>query len=290
LTRRPFIASSANGRLKAVRRLARGGSSDVFVAEGARMLRSALAAGLRVREVYAAPSLYLGAQDAPLVAHAEQLGARVVEVDAAAFRSIARHVQPDGVVALVERPSTSLGRLELPPCPLVVVAIGIERPGNLGTIVRTACAAGADAVVVADPCTDPFHRDVVRGSVGTIFHMPVAAATTARTIAWLRAHSVRIIAATPAGAKAYCDASYEGGAAVALGCERHGLPEAWLHASDATVAIPMTAPADSLNVAVAAGVVLFEARRQRAASPEEPQHSTLGAQLGYVESVVGCAP
>lgn len=266
LTRRLFIASSTNSRLKAVRRLARSGSRDVVVAEGARALRSALSAGVRVREIYAAPRLYLGLQDAPLVSEAERLGARVLELEAAAFRSIAGHARPDGVLAIVERPPTSLDRFELPKRPLVVVAVGIERPGNLGTIIRTACAVGADFVVVADPCTDPFQRDVVRSSVGTIFHVPVGAAPSRHAIDWLRAHAVRIVAATPAGARAHWDTPYDGAVAVVLGDERHGLPDGWLDAADETVAIPMTAPADSLNVGVAAGIVLFEARRHRSSS------------------------
>jgi RNA methyltransferase, TrmH family len=265
LTRRLFITSSTNSRLKAVRRLARSGSGDVLVAEGACALRSALSAGARVREIYAAPRLYLGEHDAPLVAEAERLGARVLELETAAFRSIARHARPDGLLALVERPPTSLDRFELPKRPLIVVAVGIERPGNLGTIIRTACAVGAGHVVVADPCTDPFQREVIRGSVGTIFHVPLAVASSRRAIDWLRAHEVRIVAATPAAARAHWDASYDGAVALVFGDERYGLPDGWLDAADETVAIPMTAPADSLNVGVAAGIVLFEARRHRSA-------------------------
>jgi RNA methyltransferase, TrmH family len=265
LTRRLYIASSTNSRLQTVRRLARSGSGEVLVAEGARALRSALSAGARVREIYTAPRLYLGEQDAPLVAEAERLGARVLELEAAAFRSITRHARPDGLLALVERPPTRLDRFELPMCPLIVVAVGIERPGNLGTIIRTACAVGADHVVVADQCTDPFRREVVRSSVGTIFHVSLAATTSRHAIDWLHAHEVRIVAATPDAATAHWDASYDGAVAVVLGDERHGLPDGWLDAADETVAIPMTAPADSLNVGVAAGIVLFEARRHRSA-------------------------
>jgi TrmH family RNA methyltransferase len=263
VTRRLYIASASNHRLKAVRRLARLGAADVFLAEGSRALRSAVDAGAGIREVYSAPTLHLGGDDARCIATAERRGARVLELDAAAFRTIARQTRPDGVLAVVERPDTSLARLALPAEPLILVAARVERPGNLGTLVRTACAAGAGAVLVSDPCTDVFHRDVVRGSVGTIFHVRLATASGAETVAWLKRHRRRIVAASPHAAVPYWDATYTGPTAIVLGGERHGLPEMWLDAADETVAIPMCAPADSLNVGVAAGVVLFEAARLR---------------------------
>jgi RNA methyltransferase, TrmH family len=169
LARRPLIVSSANVRLKAVRRLARRPAPDLVLPEGQRALRCALEAGLRVREVYAAPELFLGEEDAALVRRAERAGAHVVEVAAAAFRSASGNVRPDGFLVLVERPPTALARLRSGRSPLFVVADAIERGGNLGTIVRTACAAGANGIVVANGRTDIFHRDVVRGSVGSVF-------------------------------------------------------------------------------------------------------------------------
>jgi TrmH family RNA methyltransferase len=264
LTRRLFISSSSNPRLKAVRRLARQSSAEVFLAEGSRALRCALAAHACVREVYTAPPLYLGDDDAPLVMRAERGGARVFEVEPAAFRTIARHVRPDGVVALVDRPTTALAELELPPEPLVVAAVGIERPGNLGGIIRTACAANVDGLLVCDPCTDLFQRDVVRGSVGAIFHVPLAEAGSAEAIRWLRGRALKIVAATPGGTIPYWQADYGDGVAIVLGSERHGLSDAWFEVADETVAIPMPGPVDSLNVGVASGVVLFEAARRRA--------------------------
>lgn len=263
MTRRLFIESSSNARLKAVRRLARSGDRDVVLAEGGRALRAALDARLVIRELFVAPELFIGGLDSSDVAEAERRGARVVEVGAAPFRTLAHNTRPDGLLAIVGRPHTGLSRLRLPPDALVVVAAGIERPGNLGTIARTACALGADALIVADPCTDPFHRDVVRGSVATIFRLPVAATTGSRTISWLGERGVRILATTPHARTPYWDAHYEGRVAIVVGPERVGLPAAWLDAADERVGIPMPGPADSLNVAVAAGVVLCEAARRR---------------------------
>ena len=158
----------------------------------------------------------------------------------------------------------SLGRLELGRHAFVVVADGVERPGNLGTLARTACGAGASALVVSDGRTDPFHPEAVQGSVGTIFHLDVVEADPAPAIDALRRRGVRVVVATPDGGVAFWDADLTGPLAVVVGSERHGVGAGWLAAADERVAIPMTGAADSLNVAVAAGVVLFEAARQRA--------------------------
>jgi RNA methyltransferase, TrmH family len=265
LTRRLYIASRSNERLKAVRRLARSRPRDVFLAEGGRAVRAAFEAGADVRELYAAPELFLGEADARLVAAADAHDVRVVEVGREAFLSISRNVRADGLVAVVARPSTALARLALPPRPLVLVAEAIERPGNLGTIIRTACGAGTDALVVADARTDVFHPEVVRGSVGAIFRVPIAASSSERAPAWLREHDVRVVVATPDGGQPYWEAEYTGAVALVVGNERYGVSDAWRRAADEIVAIPLPGPADSLNVAVAAAVVLFEAARQRSA-------------------------
>ena len=255
------ITSSSNPRLKAVRRL-RPRDRTVLV-EGYRQLRAALDGGARVREVYAAPALLLGEDDRRLLAVAEQRGARVFELSPAAFASIAGGVRADGLAALVARPPTGFGRLELSASPLVLVAEAVERPGNLGTIVRSAAAAGADAVMVCDGRTSPFHREAVRGSVGTVFQIPVAEAPGEQAITWLRERGVRIVAATPDGMWPYREADLGGPLAIVVGNERYGVTSRWLEAADETVRIPMAGPADSLNVAVAAGVLLFEAAGRR---------------------------
>jgi TrmH family RNA methyltransferase len=254
--------SSANVRLKAVRRLARRGSRDVCLAEGGRALRAALDAGAAVLELYVSPDLLAGSRDTDLVEAAERGGADVVELGAAAFASLTER-RPDGLLAVVGRPPTALESLDLPPEPFLAVAVAIERPGNLGAIARTACAAGVDALLVADPRTDVFHRDAVRGSVGAVFRLPCACAPSADVLAWLREREIPIVATTPAAATPYWALPYAGAVAVALGGERHGLPDVWLAAAADHVAVPAHGPVDSLNVAVAAGVVLCEAARAR---------------------------
>ena len=267
MTRRPFISSSSNERLKAVRRLRarrHREATGLFVAEGQRQLRRALEAEASVREVYACPALYLSPADAALVERAERRGARVVELSAAAFESVAGQARPDGVLAVVERPETRLADLPLGRAPLVLVAEAVERPGNLGTIVRSACGAGATGLVVADGRTDVFHPETVRGSVGTIFDLPLAEAPSALALPWLQGRGLRLVVATPSASVPYWEAELAEPAALVVGNERTGVSDAWLDAADEAVAIPMPGPADSLNVAVAAAVVLFEAARQRA--------------------------
>lgn len=261
MARRPLIVSSANVRLKAVRRLARRGARELCLAEGTRAVRAAFAAEAAVEELYVAPELLAG-RDADLVASAERAGADLVELGAAAFASLTDG-RPDGLLAVVRRPSTALDAFDPPPEPFLAVAVAVERPGNLGAIARTACAAGADALLVADPRTDIFHRETIRGSVGSVFRLRCLTSSTERALAWLRAHEIRIVATAPGSPTPYWAPSYAGGVAVALGGERHGLSSVWLTAAVERVSVPLPGPVDSLNVAVAAGVVLCEAARAR---------------------------
>jgi TrmH family RNA methyltransferase len=274
VTRHSTIKSSANGRLKAVRRLGRKRDPSVFLVEGHRQLRRALDARAVVRNVFAAPSLYLGAADGELVELAERRGARIVELGEAAFRTISHGRRPDGLVATVERWATGLSALPAEPSPLLLVAQGVERPGNLGAIVRTACSSGATGLVACDVRTEIFHPDAVRGSVGTLFHLPVAECATDDALAWLRERGIAVAVATPEAERSIWEAELTRPMAIVVGSERHGVSDAWREAADDTVAIPMPGPSDSLNVAVAAGIVLFEAVRQRSTAAARSQAST----------------
>jgi TrmH family RNA methyltransferase len=275
---RPFITSSSNPRLKAIRRLRRAprrNGDGLFIVDGYQQLACAFDAQARIRELYVAPELYLGESEAELAALAAQRGTRVLELSAAAFASIAGDTRPDGMVALVERWPMTLERVRLGPNPLLLVGEAIERPGNLGAIVRATCAAGADAVIACGFATHPFHADVVRGSVGTLFKVPVARVDTAGAVEWLRQRAIRIVVATPGADLPHWQSDLTRPSAIVVGNERVGVSDRWLDAADELVEIPMPGPADSLNVAVAAGVALFEAVRQRdpqtAQSPRCPK-------------------
>jgi TrmH family RNA methyltransferase len=263
VTRRLSITSAGNPRLKALRRLRRRGDPRAFLAEGYRQLVHALDAGAAVLEVYSASELHLGSAEAIVVAEAEHRGAEVVEVSAAAFESIAGRPRPDGLLAVVARWPTQLGSLALGPAPLVLVANAVERPGNLGTIVRTACAAGADALLVADGRAGLFHPETVQGTVGALFRVPLASASGAAACAWVERARLRVVVAHPQAPTPYWDADLTGALAIVVGNERTGVSPEWLATADETVSIPMSTGVDSLNVAVAAGVLLFEASRQR---------------------------
>ncbi len=283
MTRHLYISSSTNPRLKALRRLhgRRAREAGVFLVEGHRQLRCALEAGAHVRHVFFCPELFIGERDGELV---RRSGAEAVELSPAAFRSVSGNGRADGLLAVVERWSTALDG-PLDPS-LVLVAESVERPGNLGTIVRTACGAGATAVVVADPCTDVFHPETVRGSVGTIFGLPIRIGTTAEAIERLRGRA-RIVVASPAGERAVWDADLAGPTALVVGNERSGVSDSWLAAADEVVAVPLPGPADSLNVAVAAGVVLYEAGRRRRGSPTRRDAAPLTSGPRYGSTVPG---
>jgi RNA methyltransferase, TrmH family len=269
MTRRLLVTSSRNDRVKAVRRLRRRCSGDLFLAEGRRQLEAALDAGADVREVLAAPDLFLHPGDTGLVAAAERRGAEVLEIGAAAFRSVSNRVRPDGLISVVQRPQTPLSGLRRRS--FLVVAESIERPGNLGAIVRTACAAGADGLVACDARAGLFHADTVRAAVGALFRLPLAETSTERACARVREWGVRVVVATPDGTLAHDAVEYGSPVAIVVGNERHGVSDAWRRAADETVFVPMPGPADSLNVAVAAGIVLFEvAARSRAGGLSRP--------------------
>ena len=169
----------------------------------------------------------------------------------------------EGLVATVRVPDLSLDGLDLPPDPLVVVLEAVEKPGNLGAVLRSADGAGADAVILADPGTDPFNPNAVRASLGTIFATPLAAAPSGEVRAWLAAAGIRILAARVDGAVDYTGADLRGSCAIVLGSEAGGLTDAWSGDGVTAVRLPMLGVADSLNVSIAAAVLLYEARRQR---------------------------
>jgi RNA methyltransferase, TrmH family len=167
------------------------------------------------------------------------------------------------VVAIVAIPMTDIDRLRLPPDPLVLVVEAVEKPGNLGAMLRTADGAGADALIAASPLTDVFNPNVIRASLGTVFTVPNAAASTADVLATLRRSAVRIVAARVDAKAMYTDIDLRGAVAIVVGNEAGGLSSPW-SASDVTAArLPMLGKADSLNVSAAAAILLYEARRQR---------------------------
>ena len=263
------ITSPANPRIKHLVRLRERRERDqsgLFLIEGYRELSRALEGGVELTELYSCPALYLGEHEGALVEAAIAAGAELVPVAESPFRKASYRDRPEGLLGVARQFPTGLERLQPGPDPLLLVVEAIEKPGNLGTMLRTAEAAGAAAVVVCDPATDPFNPNVVRASLGTLFSVPVVVGDTPGAIARLRALGIRTVATTPSASLAHWEADLTGPVAVVVGSEQYGLSAAWLEAADLRVVIPMPGSVDSLNAAMAAGVVLFDAVRQRAAA------------------------
>ncbi|ACB74144.1 TrmH family RNA methyltransferase [Opitutus terrae] len=290
------ISSLQNPRVKQLVKLRDRRPRDeagVFLIEGFREIRRALEKRVPLRELYYAPEWFLGENEPALIAQAEAAGAQLFELTKSAFAKVAYRERPDGLLAVAPQwkrtlqdldkivagsggpgrpgsttPATTsavgAGAPDLQRAPFILVVEAIEKPGNLGTILRSADAAGCDAVIVCDPVTDIFNPNVVRASTGVLFSVPLVVAESAPVLAWLRAQGVRTIATTPAAEKLYTDADLRGPLAIVMGSEQYGLSEFWLKNCDLPVRIPMAGQADSLNVAMATIITLFEAVRQRA--------------------------
>jgi TrmH family RNA methyltransferase len=261
------ITSPANARVKqlvALRHRRARDRAGVTLVEGYEELGLALSAGVRPLTLYVQSDLAGGAADT-MIDRVAGLGAEVVRVSRPVFAKVAYRESPDGWLAVVRAIETGLSQLDPGARPLVLVCEGVEKPGNLGAILRTADAAGVAAVIAADPATDWGNPNVVRASKGTVFSVPVASASSAEVLAWIAERSLALVAAAPDGDVLLIDADLSGPTAIVVGSEARGLPAEWLARADTCVRIPMFGRADSLNVATSAAILVYEAVRQRMA-------------------------
>ena len=236
-----------------------------IIIDGVREISRAMDADIACVEAFACEAL-LGDQATDLVARLDSRGVEVIRVTEQVFAKVAFGDRHEGVVVVANTPMVSLQQLALPASPSVAVLEGIEKPGNVGAILRTADAAGISAVLLADPRTDLFNPNVIRASQGAVFGLPVAAAKTDEVLAWLRGRGFRILATRVDAQGDYADASYEPPCAIVLGSEAEGLTDAWRGDDVNGIRLPMRGEVDSLNVSVTAGVLFYEALRQREAS------------------------
>jgi len=267
------ITSLQNPRLKRLIRLRDRRARDeegAFLVEGYREVRRALEKKAALGELFFSRDWFLGVNEPALLAEAEAAGARLYELSKDAFAKVAYRERPDGILAVAPQWKRALADLALPAAPLILVVEAIEKPGNLGTILRSADAAGCDAVIVCDPVTDLFNPNVVRASTGVLFSVPCVVEDSEKVLAWLKGRGIRSVATTPAAGGVYSDADLRGPLAVVMGSEQFGLSEFWLKNADLPVRIPMAGQADSLNVAMAALITLFEAVRQRGGTRQTP--------------------
>jgi TrmH family RNA methyltransferase len=271
----PILTSLSNPRIKSASTLRDRRERDRTghtLVDGARELRRAMDAGADLVEVFVCEPRLAG-PDARAVL--EGLRGRDVPIQTtseAVFAKLAFGERSEGLVAIVRIPSLELDALALPADPLVAVVEGVEKPGNLGAILRSADGAAVDAVVAASPRTDLFNPNAIRASAGTIFGVPLAAAATSDVLTWLRDRHLRIVAARVDAAERYTDVDLTGPLALVVGAEAEGLGGAWSAADIVAVRLPMLGVADSLNVSVSAAILFYEARRQRG----EPARTTRG--------------
>jgi TrmH family RNA methyltransferase len=266
------ISSLQNPRVKAVVGLRQRSDRDErgeMLIEGYRELKRALDNDYLPKAVFFCPALFMGSNEPALIERCRAVKAEIVECTAPVFEKMSYRDRPEGLLAVGPQIRRSLADLKLPPNPLIVVAESIEKPGNLGTILRTSDAAGVHAVIVCDRCTDINNPNVVRSSIGTLFSLPVVEASTEETLAWLHTNHIHILAATPHTDFEYYSMDLRPGTAIVVGTEQYGLSEEWMKAADLKVRIPMLGQADSLNVAAATTILLYEAVRQRRTNHSE---------------------
>ena len=254
--------------------------SGLFIVEGQRELGHCLAAGYDIDSIYVLESQYESlfsdnATRATVDADGNvSLGdiynkVKVNTVTPQVYEKIAYRGSTEGILAVVKTKQHNLAGLKLPDNPLVIVLEGVEKPGNLGAILRTADAAGVDAVLVCDPLTDLYNPNLIRSAIGAIFTVPVATCTSEECISYLKDKGIKILTAQLQDSLLYYDQDMTVATAIVMGTESTGLTDIWRNAADAHIRIPMLGKLDSLNVSVSTAVLVYEAVRQRGKSGEQ---------------------
>ena len=253
------ITSLTNSRVKRLVALQQKSSlridEGVFVVEGVREIERCHQSGLVIDEVYYCPAILPERPAVPCGA--------AFEVTQAVYDKIAYRGSTEGAMAVVKTRNIALADLDLPERPLVVVLESVEKPGNLGAVLRSADAAGVDAVIVCDPLTDLWNPNLVRSSTGAIFSVPCVACTSEECIAFLKERGIAILTAQLQDSELYYDTDMRRATAIVMGTEATGLTDVWRQAADAHIRIPMLGVVDSLNVSVSAAILMYEAVKQR---------------------------
>ena len=235
----------------------------LFVVEGARELLHCISTGYSVHSLFVCMDIL---SDEVLNEIQTALSGKTFgcfSIPKHIYEKVAYRGSTEGVIAELHCKEMSLDALKLKENPLVVVLESVEKPGNLGAVLRSADASGVDAVIVCDPLTDMYNPNLIRSSIGAIFTVPTATATSEETIEWLKANGIKIYTAQLQDSEWYYDTDMKGGTAIVMGTEATGLTSCWRKAADAHIKIPMLGKLDSLNVSVSAAILMFEAVRQR---------------------------
>jgi TrmH family RNA methyltransferase len=260
------ITSTHNSRVRsllALRRRQERERTGLTLVEGYDELVTVLASGARPIELYHCPALVRSADQVALLDRVRETGAQVVVLGAGVFERVAYRQAPDGWLAVFPTVATELERLRVPHDALVLVCESVEKPGNLGAMLRTADVAGVDAVISSPGATDWGNPNVVRASKGALFTVPVAEAAQDELVAWLRRHGLAVVTTRPDAGPSFGAFDFTRGVAIVVGAESQGLSSAWSGEADAEVRIPMFGSVNSLNVATSAALLLYEVLRQR---------------------------
>jgi len=263
------ITSFQNSQIKNIVKLHKRRERDQqgkLIIEGYRGILYALENGYPLHELYFCPELFFGKQEAALIDRVTQTQTQVVEVAAGPFCKMAYRERPEGLLAIAPQVRQRLSGHTPTATSFYLIAESIEKPANLGSILRAADGAGAQAVIVCDACTDLFNPDVVRASVGTFFSIPTLESSSAEALDWCRQHGILTVAATPEAEQTYTQADLRGPLALVVGSEQYGLSPLWRQQTDRQVSLPMYGQVNSLNVAIAAALLLYEVVRQRQAN------------------------
>jgi RNA methyltransferase, TrmH family len=263
------IASPQNQRIKDAIKLRdrrQRTKQDRTIIEGSREIGRAIEGGVELAEVFVCREFCHTDESGRLLSLLAETDAPLVEVTAEVFARLAFGQRAEGAVAVARMPRHSLADLTLAPNPLVAVVEGVEKPGNLGAVLRSADAAGVSAVIAAGHGTDLYNPNVIRASLGVVFTLPVCAATSAEAWAWLSERGFTVYAARVDAVRAYSDIPYTGPTAIVLGSEAAGLSSVWSGEGVTPIKLPMLGAADSLNISAAAAVLFYEALRQRTAA------------------------
>jgi RNA methyltransferase, TrmH family len=232
---------------------------QLFIVEGKKEIGYALDAGYKIGNIFFCDEIVTEAELAELSLQDKLL----IPVSKEVFDKIAIRESTGGMIAVAEQKTHRLAEIKLKKNPLLLILEGVEKPGNLGAVLRTADAAGVDAVIICDPQTDFYNPNVIRSSVGCVFTNQLAAATSEETIAWLKENNIAIFCTYLKAAKPYHQTDFTKPSAIVMGTEATGLSDVWVKNSSANIIIPMRGEIDSMNVSNAAAVVVFEALRQR---------------------------
>lgn len=257
-----IITSLQNPKIKQIDKIRKSSGKkdeDLTIVEGMKELSLALGAGFDIKTVFYCKEFSKN-RELP-VGIKDDL---VLEVDAKVFKKIAYRENPDGFLALVKKKYLKLEDIELKKNPLIIILESVEKPGNLGAILRSADAASVDALLICDPRTDIYNTNVIRASLGTVFTKQVVACTNEEALEWLKKNKIKSFAATPDTDKIYTKVDFKKGSAIIIGTEHEGLSAEWLKRADEKIKIPMMGKIDSLNASVSAAIMVFEAVRQRA--------------------------